>query len=92
MTPDEFEQLPWDTAFESSNIARIAFVKDDPEDFGADGHGTLYVEFQGGRSYAYDAVSYERHAELLDARSVGGYLNEHIKPNHTCQRVLLSLT
>lgn len=77
---------PWEDV-KSSNILRVAFVKDDPEDFGADSHGTLYVEFHGGRSYRYLAVSYQAHTELLEAESIGRYLNAEIKPHYTCERI-----
>jgi hypothetical protein len=87
MNPDEYEQLPWDTRFESSNINRIAFVKDDPEDYSADSQGTLYVEFAHGGAYRYEDVTYQAHTELLEADSVGGYLNEHIKPYYDCERI-----
>lgn len=86
MTPEEFEALPWEDVA-SSNLARVAFIKDDPEDFGADGHGTLYLEFHGGRVYRYLQVSYEAHTQMLEAESVGGYLNSEIKPAYECERV-----
>lgn len=89
MSPGEYAQLPWDAAFTSSNITRIAFVKDDPEDYSADGQGTLYVEFAHGGAYRYLAVTYQTHTELLDAGSVGGYLNAYIKPYHHCERIHL---
>jgi hypothetical protein len=86
MTPDD-AQLPWDSSFDSTNINRIAFLKDDPEDYGTEGHGTLYVEFSSGSIYRYLHVSYQHHTELLDAPSVGGYLNSEIKPIYDYERV-----
>lgn len=78
------------TTKERAEAAIPAFVKDDPQDFGTDGYGTLYIEFQGGHIYAYQDMSYEDHSALLDAESVGGYLNAIIKPNYDCERILLN--
>lgn len=49
--------------------------------------GDLYVEFTHGGAYRYLNVTYQTHTELLEANSVGGYLNQHIKPHHACERI-----
>lgn len=51
--------------------------------------GYLYVEFHGstGRIYRYAGVRKEQHAELLEADSIGGYLNAEVKGAHEYERV-----
>lgn len=81
MKRDEVEKLPW-REVESSNVRRVAFgVRVHDEFIGECDVGELYVEFRGspGRVYRYDGVSFEEHGALLEAESVGGYLNAEIK-------------
>lgn len=40
---------------------------------------TLTVEFKNGNVYEYYKVAYEDWRSLLDAESIGKYLNAHIK-------------
>lgn len=75
------QNLPWEDV-ESSNILRVAFVRD-----GVDAHGTLYVEFHGARTYRYLAVSFQAYTDLLEGESVGGHLNAEIKPHYPCERI-----
>lgn len=92
MTASAVEALPW-TEVESSNVRRVAWVENGGAQ-SADGESTvtmgqLYVEFRGsaGRVYSYAGVREEQHAELLEADSIGGYLNGEIKPAHECERI-----
>jgi len=41
--------------------------------------GTLVVEFHSGRNYDYPGVPYPVFLELLNARSIGAYYNQHIR-------------
>jgi hypothetical protein len=56
---------------QSSNITRIGYspVKE-----------TLYIEFHGGRVYAYDSVPEKTYRELASAPSAGTFLNQVVKP------------
>lgn len=65
--------MPDMTPVDSSSIARIGY---DPES------QELFIEFIGGRTYAYSAVPESRAQALLDADSKGGYFNREIRPNH----------
>jgi hypothetical protein len=85
MTFEEYAALPWEDV-ESSNMARIAFVDETGGDPEAD-RGSLFVEFHGGRVYAYRDVPVTTVEELREAESVGGYLNAEIKPAYACERV-----
>jgi hypothetical protein len=40
----------------------------------------LDVTFTGGKVYRYFDVPPDTHAELMDADSMGAFLNRHIKP------------
>jgi hypothetical protein len=97
MTATEVEALPWQEV-ESSNVARVAWVQSGevgPFVKGKPPHlGHLYVEFHGsvGRIYRYTAVRKEQHGELVEAESVGGYLNAEIKPAHNCTRIEVALS
>ena len=54
----------------SSNIAAIGYDQDTE---------SLYVEFKSGRTYKYDKVPFWHYTELMDADSVGKFLNAEIK-------------
>jgi hypothetical protein len=54
----------------SSNIASIGHDPDTK---------TLHVAFRNGTVYLYHDVDADKHAALMKADSVGGYLNAHIK-------------
>lgn len=49
-------------------------------------HG-LEIEFQGGRVYHYDAVPIAAYRLLLQAPSIGKYVNTVIKPRFTAREV-----
>lgn len=48
---------------------------------------TLEVEFESGGVYRYADVSPEEHAALLEADSIGRYVNLEIKPHYAAVRV-----
>ena len=49
---------------------------------------TLHVRFKGGGAvYAYQGVDAAKHAALLAADSVGGFLNSQIKGKHAHSKV-----
>jgi hypothetical protein len=51
---------------------------------------TLEVEFKNGQLYHYFGVSQELYQELLNAESVGKFLNTNIKPERAYTRVGLT--
>ena len=46
----------------------------------------LDVWYRGGACYSYLGVPAEAYEALLDAPSVGGFVNAHIKPWYPCRR------
>jgi hypothetical protein len=50
-------------------------------------NSTLYVMFPDGDLYRYFRVSWQRVQALLAAESIGGYVNQRIKPAYECERV-----
>ena len=48
----------------------------------------LEVEFHTGAVYRYLDVPAQRHQSLMGAASIGRYLNEHVKPNYRCVKVV----
>lgn len=88
MRRSDYDALPWEP-IESSNIARVAWVKDEEadRDAGLPAIGVLYVEFHGGRAYSYDAVEESTHAELLVAESVGGYFGAAVRGEYEYERI-----
>lgn len=75
--PYPAEEVRWRDV-ESSNVRRV----------GWDSRGNMYVIYRDssaeGRNtmYAYADVSRQRVVAASRAKSVGKYINEHIKPNH----------
>lgn len=64
---------------ESSAVTRVGY--DEREQ-------SLYVEFKPKRElYRYLTVPEERYGELLEAASIGGYVNQEIKPNYPYEKV-----
>lgn len=47
---------------------------------------TLTVHFKSGGSYDYAGVGEDKVAQLKRARSVGSFIHEHIKSQHTATR------
>ncbi len=66
------------TPVQSSNIASIGH---DPAT------DTLHVEFRSGATWAYDGVDADRHAELLNADSVGSHFAKHIRGKFPGRRI-----
>jgi len=60
--------------------ASVASVGYDAEEF------VLEVEFQNGRVYRYLDVPAAAHRLLLQAPSIGDYVNAVIKPRFECER------
>ena len=46
--------------------------------------GTLEIEFVGSRVYRYADVPFETYMDLMDASSVGRFVNHDIKPWYVC--------
>lgn len=61
------------TPVSSSNIVSIGH---DPDT------NTLEVEFSGGNVYTYHGVDADKHAAMMKADSVGGFLHANIKGVH----------
>ena len=59
---------------DSSNIAAIGHA-----------NGNLHIRFRNGGRYVYDGVPRETYDKAVEARSLGGFIHEHIKGkyNHT---------
>ena len=55
----------------SSQVKRVAWQND-----------VLIVTFTNGSVYVYQDVPYETYKELIEADSVGHYLNESVKYNY----------
>ncbi|HKO53227.1 MAG TPA: KTSC domain-containing protein [Polyangiaceae bacterium] len=65
-------------AVESSSVARVGY---DPETF------ELEIEFRNGRSYRYQQVPIAAYRLLLQAPSVGEFVNKQIKPRFEAKEV-----
>lgn len=57
----------------SGNVASVGY---DPDT------NTLEVEFLNGGVYTYHGVDADKHAALMKADSVGGFLNANVKGTH----------
>jgi hypothetical protein len=49
--------------------------------------GELDVRFDEGREYRYGHVSRSKFQALLNAESIGAFVNHEIKPNHPCREI-----
>jgi hypothetical protein len=47
----------------------------------------MYVTYKSDKTYAYTGVPYQRAVVAANARSVGSYINKHIKPHYPVQQV-----
>ena len=65
-------------AVESSNVGAIGYDQDTE---------ILYVEFKSGMTYKYEKVPFWQYTELMDANSVGKYLNAEIKGTYEYSRL-----
>jgi hypothetical protein len=72
-------ELDW-IAVASSNVASVAYAPQDED-------GLLFVEFVHGGVYRYAGVPLGVFGRLLEAESVGGFLNAEVKPHYDCERV-----
>jgi len=79
-TPDESylhegttREFPRMTAVHSSNVVAVGYDKYD------DKRGNLFVLFHGGGFYVYRRVPETVAMELVNATSIGQYLNQHVK-------------
>lgn len=74
--------LEW-VEVESSNVEAVAFYRPqratDPD--------MMVVRFLNGAQYVYFPVSFEEYHSLINAPSVGVFLNAHIKPHKACMRI-----
>lgn len=66
------------TPVTSSNVAAVGYD---------DETKTLQVQFKGGETYNYFGVPQELYDNLLNAESVGGFLNTYIKPHFRMEKV-----
>lgn len=76
----ELDQIKW-TDVDSSNVSGVAH---DPHE------NVLYVRFGRGAVYAYKNADNGVFTNMLNAQSVGKFLNDQIKPFHPYE--LISLT
>lgn len=70
--------MSWSTSVFSSNVTEVGFDSQT---------GELLVTFRNGRQYAYAGVPEETAYELSKTASVGGMLNDEIKPTYQFRRV-----
>lgn len=61
------------TPVDSSNVISVGHDPDTNQ---------LHVEFSGGNVYVYEGVDADKHAALMNADSVGKFLNANIKGVH----------
>lgn len=57
----------------SSNVEAVGYDAD---------NGAIYVRFLSGDTYVYSGADQSTFEQLLNADSVGSYLNRVIKPNY----------
>lgn len=62
----------------SSNVKSISWDSD---------KSIMYVTYKSDKTYAYTGVPYQRAVVAANARSVGSYINKHIKPHYPVQQV-----
>lgn len=62
----------------SSNVSSVGYDENS---------STLEVQFHDGSVYQYFAVPVQIYSGLINAGSVGGYLNDHIKGVYRYRRV-----
>lgn len=60
----------------SSNVDEVEWMK-----------GDLYVKFLSGETYKYLTVPKMLYIEMIDAKSVGKFLNEKIKERYVYQKI-----
>lgn len=91
LTRDEVEGLPWRDIPSSSNIERVAFG-DEPDK--EPDVATLYVQYTGGRSYAYRDVPYEINVGIRKAvengDSVGSFIHHNVRDAFEASAITVS--
>jgi KTSC domain-containing protein len=50
----------------------------------------LEVRFEEGREYRYSHVPRSKFRALLQAESIGAFVNHEIKPHHACEEITYS--
>ena len=50
-------------------------------------NGTLAVKFKSGGLYHYDGVKPETYDAMLKSESIGKFLGQHVKANHSFKKV-----
>lgn len=63
---------------ESSNIEQVGYDNED---------SVLFVEYKGGARYSYSKVPQKIYVQLLEAESVGRFMNEEIKGTYDCEKL-----
>jgi hypothetical protein len=66
------------TSVSSSNVASLGYDS---------GNQTLEVEFNNGDIYQYHDVPEHTYNDLLNASSVGVYLNQNVKGNYSYEKI-----
>jgi hypothetical protein len=64
------------TDVKSSQVKRVAWQND-----------VMVVTFTNGSVYVYEDVPYKTYKELVEAESVGHYMNESVKYNYQYKRL-----
>lgn len=64
------------TPVSSSNVAAVGYEDSD-----------LYVKFNNGSEYKYSGVPSSIYEQLLNAPSVGSFLNSNIKGSYNFERI-----
>jgi hypothetical protein len=72
-----------------SHMQRVAVTSSALSSVGFDGReGVLEVEFRTGRVYRYVGVPSRKHAELMEAESLGQYFGREIRnAGYPCERL-----
>jgi KTSC domain len=70
--------MPELTPVDSTNVAAVGYDAEEQE---------IYVEFGDGGIYKYSGPDQQTFEELLEAPSVGSFLNRAIKPNYPYTRL-----
>ena len=58
---------------QSSNVKSVGYDED---------NGNVHIEFASGERYAYMGVPKKVYEDLLIAKSIGAYINRHLKKSY----------
>ncbi len=72
------EKITKMTPVHSESLRRIGYNPDT---------GQLYLTFVNGATYAYDEISPQLYAELMNAHSMGAFVNQHIRNRFPYRKV-----